>query len=337
MTAPTEPAIAPPVAKLTSPGDVVVMIPYVLGFQPADSLVVVSLEGPRKRFGPVVRLDLLDGSAGQVAQQVDYLLAFIDTHRFREVIVVAYSEDARRAGRVVRPLLRRLKSAGVHVAEALRADGGRWFSYACHKACCPAAGVPYDPASAKSAAEAVAHGLTKAESREALRSWFDPGPPELTAAVQAAVPELAGQFEANATDRAALGTMLALAEDDQVRGLATMLVIAQDDMWGAHVITHMRREHAEDQLELWTEVVRVTTDEQLAGPGSLAAFFAWLSGNGVLASHAVDRVLEVAPGHPLATLVRDLLDHTVPPTIWDAIDRGAEHQPADPSHPTHLN
>ncbi len=49
-----------PVSKMRGPGDVAVMIPYLLGFQPLESLVLVALEGARKRFGPVLRVDLVD-------------------------------------------------------------------------------------------------------------------------------------------------------------------------------------------------------------------------------------------------------------------------------------
>ena len=129
-----------PVAKLTSPGDVVSMIPYVLGFMPEQSIVLVALEGPKKRFGPVMRLDLADAPR-EAAEQVDYLVALVEAHRFRDVIVVAYSDDARRSGKIVRPLLRRLNRDRVHVSEALRADPERWFSYTCHKMCCPPGGV----------------------------------------------------------------------------------------------------------------------------------------------------------------------------------------------------
>lgn len=309
-----------PVAKLSSPGDIVVMIPYLLGFEPRDSLVLVSLEGPRKRFGPVMRIDLVDGPARQVAEQVEYLLAFVEAHRFRDVIAVAYTADARRAGRVVRPLVERLRADRVRVTEALRADGGRWYSYSCRRQCCPPAGTPYDRESARPAAEAVASGLTRAESREALRAVFEPTAADPVDAVQALVPGLLAEVADGSMDKARIDALLDGGDDAYVRQLATALVLAQDDGWGPRILVRLRRDQAWDQFELWAAVMRVATDEQLAGPGALAAFAAWLDGNGVLASHAVDRVQTIDPNHPLAALVRSLLDHTVPPFIWEDLD-----------------
>lgn len=66
-----------PVAKLTSPADIVAMIPYVLGFVPGQSLVLVALEGARRRFGPVLRMDLAETSR-EMAEQVDYLIALVE-------------------------------------------------------------------------------------------------------------------------------------------------------------------------------------------------------------------------------------------------------------------
>lgn len=299
-----------------------VMIPYVLGFMPADSLVIVSLEGPRKRFGPVVRIDLVTGSAAEVGEQVDYLLAFVTAHSFREVIVVAYSDDVRGAGRLVRPLLRRLKGSRIAVAEALRADGERWFSYVCRKSCCPAAGVRYDVMTSKASAQAVVHGLTCADSREALRSIFEPAPPEVVREVQNLVEEVLAELDEGRLDPDEMAGLLEVGSGDDAREIAALLVLAQDSTWGASFMTRMHRIGAEEQFAVWAEVTRRATDDQVAGPGSLAAFAAWLSGDGVLASHAVDRVDSVAPGHPLATLVRSLLDHAVPPSIWDDMDAG---------------
>ena len=50
----------PTVLKLNELGDIVNAVPYLLGFNPIDSLVVVSMHGPRERLGFSVRLDLME-------------------------------------------------------------------------------------------------------------------------------------------------------------------------------------------------------------------------------------------------------------------------------------
>lgn len=90
---------------LRDPGDVIAMVPYVLGFTPVDSMVMVALVGQRKRFGACLRLDLphspADGSA--VAR---YLVGVASAHRFGTVLLVAFTPDERRAAQVMQPLRR---------------------------------------------------------------------------------------------------------------------------------------------------------------------------------------------------------------------------------------
>ena len=63
----------PTVTKVTGPGDIVVIVPYLLGFDPTDSLVVIGLEGPRLRFGPCFRLDLAKSQRDIVADPQEAL------------------------------------------------------------------------------------------------------------------------------------------------------------------------------------------------------------------------------------------------------------------------
>ena len=48
------------VVRVAGPEDLLAYIPYRLGFQPAESVVAVSLTGPRQRVGLVARVDLAD-------------------------------------------------------------------------------------------------------------------------------------------------------------------------------------------------------------------------------------------------------------------------------------
>ena len=53
-------AARPVVVKFSSPVDIVGAIPSMLGFHPAESLVVMCLRGPRQRTGLTMRVDLVD-------------------------------------------------------------------------------------------------------------------------------------------------------------------------------------------------------------------------------------------------------------------------------------
>src|SRR5262249_46809631 len=68
-----------------------------------------------------------------------------------------------------------LAARDIEILEALRADGGRYWSYVCQRAdCCPPSGTPFDIASTTVAAEATYAGLSPASSRAELAARLAP-------------------------------------------------------------------------------------------------------------------------------------------------------------------
>src|SRR6478736_5910747 len=59
------------VLKLSGPSDVLAALPYVVGFQPVESLVVIALKGPRQEVLHTLRVDLSDVAEVQRRQMVD--------------------------------------------------------------------------------------------------------------------------------------------------------------------------------------------------------------------------------------------------------------------------
>ncbi|MEJ7706073.1 MAG: DUF4192 domain-containing protein [Nocardioidaceae bacterium] len=303
-----------PIARAKGPADVIAMIPYLLGFSPADSIVLIALQGPRRRFGPCLRMDLAP-AAGAIAQ-VDYLMSIVEAHSFGTVLLVAFSDDPVSAAEVVEPLLRRLDLGGVTVTEAIRADGNRWYSYACDNPdCCDPDGTPYDCESSIMSAQAVVSGMTKATNRDALRGQFEPNDLALCA-------EVAEQCqEVSATN--ALDVVAGLVDDSlltpaalSASQLACLAVAVQSTAGMNQAWNSMTRDNAASKFELWLRVMQVVPDPLLPAVGSLAAFAAWLDGRGVLASHAAERVQRVDPAYPMMLFLLQLLEQTVHPREW---------------------
>jgi hypothetical protein len=73
----------------------------------------------------------------------------------------------------------------------------------------------------------------------------------------------------------------------------------------------------ESHVALWTDVLRRVEPELAAPPASLLAFAAWRTGQGALASVAVDRALRSTPGYSLARLMDEVLRHGVAPSKLD--------------------
>jgi hypothetical protein len=187
-----------PVIRLGDTGEVAAALPHLLGFRPAESVVLVSLHGPGgSRVGLTVRADLpRPGAAAALART---LAAKVVTDEPRAVLLAVVSESpdvtAPSAGvtalppepggagawpelphrDVVHELVLALDAVDVPVREAMLVRGGRWWDYDCPYACCePGAGTPVPGGASPLAAAAVAAGAVLAPDRSTLAARIAP-------------------------------------------------------------------------------------------------------------------------------------------------------------------
>ncbi|HEX4812510.1 MAG TPA: DUF4192 domain-containing protein, partial [Nonomuraea sp.] len=127
---------------LTSPADILAAIPYLVGFHPTGSLVVIGLT--RGQATMVVRWGL-PIPPGALAP----LPPLFAREGVTQVVIVGYGTGAAVTPAVDEARLLAAR-AGVRVAEALRADEGRYWSYVCDlPACCPPEGTRHDPTASR--------------------------------------------------------------------------------------------------------------------------------------------------------------------------------------------
>ncbi|MGH8968012.1 MAG: DUF4192 domain-containing protein, partial [Actinomycetes bacterium] len=125
-----------------NPDDVLAMVPFILGFHPEDSLVLLTLGEAADRFH--ARVDLPDDPR-DIPEVVRVITDAVTHNGIRRMVVVVYTHDECLAQSVSDPLIDAFDGLGVTVAAAIRADGDRWYSLTgCTEPCCPAEGTPYD-------------------------------------------------------------------------------------------------------------------------------------------------------------------------------------------------
>ena len=213
--------VEPTVVKITSPADIIGMLPHRLGFHPTESLVVVCLEGTRRRDRLVMRLDLCPS-------RLDERVAREMADRVRRAgasnaVLVCYTDapvegdGLARAG-LVDAVVKRLRAYDIGVIEALLVRDGRWWSYHCtDESCCPGSGSPLaadlTPAASHYAAESVMQGAVVMADRETLVRSIEPSSHAVAVAVRA-----------QAVDAAAVTLGTAIARDG--RAAAGRLTIA---------------------------------------------------------------------------------------------------------------
>jgi len=147
------PLASPVRVRVGSPPELLAIVPHLLGFLPAASLVVIGTAPPRDRIMVTLRYDLPDPpDAGLAADIAAHAAGVIAAQRLTAGVAVGYGPDA-----LVTPLVTVLgdafRQAGAELREFLRVQDGRYWSYLCgNEACCPAAGVPFDAAAHPAAA-----------------------------------------------------------------------------------------------------------------------------------------------------------------------------------------
>ncbi|MBT2396847.1 DUF4192 domain-containing protein [Streptomyces sp. ISL-100] len=140
---------------LRGPAELADALPYLMGFHPTDSVVMVALHGRRGRFGGRLRLGIPRSPREWpfVSDQLaDCLVTGSERRGGRpEGIVVflcqdpAEGESGKQVMERLRPFAQRLRTAcgalDVPVFEALCISEGRYWSYCCpDERCCPAEG-----------------------------------------------------------------------------------------------------------------------------------------------------------------------------------------------------
>ncbi len=320
-----------------SPAALLTLVPHLLGFVPEVSLVVLGVEPPRHRIRITLRYDLPDPpEAGLVADVAAHAVAVLSKQRLTAAVVIGYGPEA-----LVTPVARELRDAawqaGIDLHESLRAEHGRYWSYACgDEECCPAAGVPFDVADPADAAALARIGPVLA-SRADLAARVAPlggiaaeSMRQATRRAEQHVTRLLGKVRKSARlgaarhmiaaeGLAAVGAMISryrdggrFTSDDEIARITVALrdLRVRDDAWA-----RMDPAYAEAHLRLWTDVLRRAQPGHAAAPAALLAFVAWQSGDGALANVALDRALAENPGYSMASLLRQVIAAGAPPSL----------------------
>ncbi|MCL6288046.1 DUF4192 domain-containing protein [Streptomyces sp. 43Y-GA-1] len=179
---------------LRGPAELADALPYLMGFYPNDSVVMVALHGGQGRFGGRLRLGIpqAPGEWGPVADQLaECLVSGSERREGRpDAIVIFLCQDSPDGSggpltmERLRPFAQRLRTAcgalDVPVLEALCISDGRYWSYCCpDPRCCPEQGNPLAmPGTTVMAAAATYAGVhvrgTLRDMEARLQPWRTP-------------------------------------------------------------------------------------------------------------------------------------------------------------------
>jgi hypothetical protein len=318
-----------PRLRITSLDGVLAVVPHLLGFHPASSLVVLGTAGPRRQIRLAFRYDLPDPPDPSLAAEIaGHAAAVLRRQHITTAIIIGYGP-----GSLVTPLADAARQivprAGLELRDFLRVQDGRYWSYVCREpSCCPAEGVPFDTAAHPAAAALAAVGPPVLAGRAALAATIAPltgagadAMRQATRRAERAAARLLAHHGPHALDgpglaavKAAIGvyrqggSISSAARHARLAVVLTSLRI-RDDAWA-----RMDPQHRDAHRRLWADLVRRAQPGYAAAPASLLAFTAWQSGDGALANIALDRALADTPGYSMALLLRDAVAAGFPPS-----------------------
>jgi len=322
-----------PTLRLRQPADVLSAIPFLIGYHPQASAVIIGQRGKQLRFTLRIDLPPADLPARELTSLTREIAQRLRDHGANAAVLIGYGPDE-----AVRPMLRQLRRAcravGIRITDSLRSHDGRYWSYQCRDPrCCPPGGTPYDAQASAIAAEAVLAGCTALPDFAAYADQIarEPVSDGVLAAAGRATNRLLELIDSAADEREAADRLVAAARsahaealgrvtsgagltDDDIAWLSTLALGHDARDWFGRQINGPRAAIRAERA-LWQDVMRRCEAELLAAPGMLFAFAAHCTGDTKLGGLALDRVIELHPGYRPAQLMHELLAGGVPPAV----------------------
>ncbi len=305
-----------------SPEDLIALVPFVLGFHPAESVVLLTFGAPDGSFH--ARVDLPDGESDR-REVCEVLCNAVRRNRAPTTAVIVFSAEPRRSAAICADLVPALLTTGACVVDAIRADGSHWWSVLD----ADQVAHPYDSRAHPFTAEQVFEGHAALASRADLVDSLVGTDPDETARVSQAAdealdrllpavrarPRTVGRRQARwlherLSAAVADGELLPTAEAGRVLALIGVHDL-RDVVW-----CRLTRDTAGAHVGIWRDLVRRAPPDLLPGAAAVLGFAAWLSGEGALSWCAVERCLAGDPDDGLAHNVATLLQNAVPPSTW---------------------
>lgn len=305
-----------------SAGDIVALTPYLLGFAPQDCIVVHGIEpGGSVRCSFHVRLSDPDGTTLAMPDLAGPVLR----NDCAAVVLILYG-PVDLADPVLSTVADQLDRAEVPILDRLRAAESRYWVWRPQERSWSSEGQVVPEAGIAVTEVVVSGAKAPAPDRDALSDRLELAGPDALAAVQAArdhqikieVAEEQPEADRRTDDRALIDRWRrtdALPAADQIAALA--LAVSDLDVRD-QVLRAVATEGGATGLELWIWVLRHAPADLLPNVACVAAFTAYLQGDGLLAKEALARALDADPGHRLSHMLLLAVTEAIPPSSMAA-------------------
>ena len=312
-------------ARISGPAELLQAVPFLLGFHPTRSLVLVGLHD--ERLVVTARLDLTDAVVGGIAHAVTAMLRGGST----SFVAVIYDDDvgfdrvgdgfgqsAAQWDVVYGALRAELRRLDADLRDVLVVSDGRWRSLTCEDfECCPPGGraLPVTPSPFTTAA--TVEGVVALPTRAAVAELLAPLPDTERAALHPAILDAERSAAAQAVDGHAGRWELSIkraifraaresaeprwsgASDEALArfGAALAVTSLRDAVWLAVDGDRL------DGRPFWRDLARRLPSPYDAPPLFLFGWASWRAGDGALAGMAAERAVASNPDYHAADLL----------------------------------
>ena len=322
-----------PLLRLGSPQDLIRAVPYLLGFHPRDSLVLVGLSGgangqPKSRVRVVARLDLRDlGDQNDPNSGIDAAASAIRalSRAGSSSVVALFCTDFLEQATSWLPLLSslgaRCEEVGLTVASWIFAGTDEWALATREDDDLVFAGpFQHDEASVIPAAATYA-GMVARPDRAALGEVLHADPARARSRLTSGLDLRRG------TRRDCSAAVAGRSRRSDIRAIfaATRVVTPIDDSRAIRFGSALGDMEVRDACwlaidcgridgdDLWAQLARALPDEYRAPPLFLFGWLQWRAGRGALASLAVEEALRCDPFYSAADLLAGALTQGLDP------------------------
>ncbi len=324
----------PSTIRVASPGDLLDAMPYLLGFHPSESMVVIGfadVQASVRQVTVTARLDLgPDGVDDDALRSMAQALGRSSSVAVAAVLLTdRLSGDPRRSSWLrdaLAALVGELDRAGLRLLDALAATSSRWWSMCCDRRdCCPPEGTARGAGTSAVAAAATYAGLVALPNRQALLASLDGAPAPVRAALLPALrradrrlAELAGRQGSHRTQRGELAAILRAARECEAGLRLTPRRLARLGAALRHGEVRDAIWLAVDDGSLQAEQLLSQLHTQLPSPYQAPPLFLygwqlWRGGSGTLAAVAAERALRSDPGYSAARLLLEAVEAGLDP------------------------
>jgi len=304
---------------VTTPSDLLAAVPFLIGYQPSDSIVLMSLKD--ESITMAIRIDFPDSISKREAS------ALVEKFRGSDgaLLVFYIPASCEDAELVIRPISEALMELNVPIKESIIIVGDRWRSLICvDESCCPIEGSPLPELNdSRITAEEISRGkpLPFRDLAEMTRS-LNPRIDEVVVEMMTRIPAIDYENDPISQQRDGANAILDFLHDFQVdricrdkRLIATVLVRLRDLQVRDFALGTMDQE-SDLYFDAWRWLLTKAPAGFIAAPATLLAVAAYERGDGALANVALSKAKEDQPNYSLIALLEQLFRSGKPPTIF---------------------